>query len=240
MTESVWNGFRRIDFRFEEREAILILPDCPNKEKNWLFKTEYFGAFPAFEIEMLRRGWHVAFIKNRNRWCLTEDLDLKARFADHLHREYGLYQKCVPVGMSCGGLFACKLAARYPSLVSAMYLDAPVLHIPSVVIGDGDLQRSLLDEFTRATGMSKDELLQYKENPLDQMDVLVDNKIPVMLIYGDADEVVPFSENGAKLIKYYSERGGDITAIGKEGCLHHPHGLEDNTPIIEFVQSHKA
>jgi len=30
--------------------------------------------------------------------------------------------------MSCGGLFAVKLAVKYPECVSALYLDAPVMH----------------------------------------------------------------------------------------------------------------
>jgi hypothetical protein len=41
-------------------------------------KTEYFGAFPAFELEMLNRGYYVAHIKNTTRWCLPEDTDAKA------------------------------------------------------------------------------------------------------------------------------------------------------------------
>ena len=61
--ESVWNGFKRIDFEFEGREAILVFPHIPNEGKNWLFKTEYFDAFPEFEIEMIKRGWHLAYIK---------------------------------------------------------------------------------------------------------------------------------------------------------------------------------
>ena len=69
MAETVWNGFRRLDFTFEGRDAILVFPETPNEKKNWLLKTEYFGAFPAFEVEMLGRGWHLAFIKNVIRWC---------------------------------------------------------------------------------------------------------------------------------------------------------------------------
>ena len=64
MTESLWNGFRRLDFTFEGREATLVVPDKANDNKNWLFKTEYFHAFPEFEAEMVKRGWHLAYIKN--------------------------------------------------------------------------------------------------------------------------------------------------------------------------------
>ena len=87
MSKKVWNGFERLDFSFEGREAILIVPEQPNSNRNWLLKTEYFGAFPSFEIEMLKRGWHLAYIKNVTRWCLEEDLDLKKRFAEYLHGE---------------------------------------------------------------------------------------------------------------------------------------------------------
>ena len=40
---------------------------------------------------------------------------------------------------------------------------------------------------------------------------------------------------GAVLEKFYRERGGIIKAVGKPGCAHHPHLLEDNTPIIDFI-----
>lgn len=238
MTELLWNGFRRIDFEFEGREAILVFPDNANQEKNWLLKTEYFDAFPNFEVEMVKRGWHLAYIKNVTRWCLDEDLDLKKRFAEHLSAEYGLYSKCVPVGMSCGGMIAVKFAARYPQLVSALYLDAPVMNLLSCPAALGVATVSLWEEFAEHTGTTLSELICYREHPIDRMHILLENNIPVMLVYGDSDEVVPYCENGALLEKYYRDNGGIITAIGKSGCGHHPHGLEDNSPIIEFVEKY--
>ena len=68
------------------------------------------------------------------------------------------------------------------------------------------------------------------------MQLLLENRIPVILVYGDSDNIVPYEENGAVLEKYYRENGGTIVSIGKENCAHHPHGLDDNTPIIEFVE----
>ncbi len=235
MQETLWNGFRRIDFSFEGRAAIIVFPKTANDNKNWLFKTEYFGAFPNFEIKMLERGWHLAYIKNVTRWCLDEDLDLKARFVEYLHEEYGLYQKCLPVGMSCGGLIACKFAAKYPECVTALYLDAPVMNLLSCPAGIGVAGDDMLQEFINATGMTLSRLTYYREHPIDKMPLLVKNQIPIILVYGDADAVVPYCENGAILEKYYRENGGIITAIGKNNCGHHPHGLEDNTPIIEFA-----
>ena len=238
MTESFWNGYKRIDFLFEERECILVFPNIPNESRNWLLKTEYFGAFPAFEIEMLCRGWHLAYIKNVTRWCLDEDLDLKKHFVEYLNKKYGLCQKCVPVGMSCGGLIASKFAAKYPECVSALYLDAPVMNLLSCPAGIGEAGDEMLQEFINATGISLSALTYYREHPLDKMPLLLEKRIPIILVYGDSDKVVPYCENGAILENYYRKNGGNITVIGKKNCGHHPHGLEDNTPIIEFVEKH--
>jgi hypothetical protein len=36
----------------------------------------------------------------------------------------------------------------------------------------------------------------------------------------------------------YRQLGGDITLIAKPGVGHHPHGLDDPTPIVEFIARH--
>ncbi len=238
MTESIWNGFKRIDFEFDGKHAILVFPHEANENKNWMLKTEYFDAFPEFEIQMLNRGWHLAYVANVTRWCLDEDLDRKARFAEYLAKEYGLYKKCLPVGMSCGGLIGTKFAARHPEYVSALYIDAPVMNFLSCPAGVGIAGGEMFSEFVNATGISLSELINYREHPIDKKHILLENNIPIIMVYGDSDDVVPYSENGAHLEKFYRENGGTIFTYGKEGCGHHPHGLEDNTPIIEFAEKY--
>ena len=234
-----WNGFSALRFDFEGHEAVLVQPQQAAKGNPWLLKTEYFGAFPDLEIEMLRRGWHLAYVKNGNRWGLREDLDRKKRLRDYLVAEFGLSAKCVPVGMSCGGLIGSKFAAKYPECVSALYLDAPVMNLLSCPAGLGvHGGGSFMQEFVDATGMDLPKLICYREHPIDKMHLLLQNNIPIILVYGDADVVVSYTENGALLEKYYKENGGVIEVYGKAGCGHHPHGLEDNTPIIEFVEKY--
>ena len=53
--ESSWNGFRRLDFEFENRKTILICPNSSCEGKKWLLKTEYFDAFPSFEIDLPKK-----------------------------------------------------------------------------------------------------------------------------------------------------------------------------------------
>ncbi len=50
MTESLYNGYRRVDFIFEGRETLIVFPKEENKTNKWMLKTEYFDAFPELEI----------------------------------------------------------------------------------------------------------------------------------------------------------------------------------------------
>ena len=87
---------------------------------------------------------------------------------------------------------------------------------------------------------SKQLLLLVASTELYKIPALLEHKLPEVLVYGDADTVVPYHENGIVLENYYKENGGTILAIGKEGCGHHPHGLEDSTQIIKFIEEHFA
>lgn len=93
----------------------------------------------------------------------------------------------------------------------------------------------MYEEFVRDTGMTKSDLINYRNHPIDCAEALVQNQIPVFLVAGDSDSVVPYVENGKVLYEYYVEHDGDITQIVKPGCDHHPHGLDDNTPLVEYA-----
>jgi hypothetical protein len=38
--------------------------------------------------------------------------------------------------------------------------------------------------------------------------------------------------------KIYKELAGVIEVIHKPGVGHHPHGLDDPTPVVEFIEKH--
>ena len=231
-----WNGFLCLDFVFQGKNAKLVCPKSPCEGKKWLLKTEYFGAFPAFELEMLEKGYHLAYVANKTRWHDASDDDRKAAFCEFLQQEFGLHEKCVPVGMSCGGMHAVYFAAKYPEKIAGLYLDAPVLNLLSCPAGIGLAGDSMYEEFLRDTGMTKSDLINYRNHPIDCAETLVENQIPVYLVAGDSDGVVPYVENGKALYEYYVQHGGEITQIVKPGCDHHPHGLTDNTPLVEFTE----
>ncbi len=238
MIRSEWNGYERLDFQLLGRRAILVCPKEPRPDGKWLLKTEYFGAFPAFELDMLERGYHVAHIDNVTRWCLPEDTDAQAALCRFLAEEKGLCERCMTVGMSCGGMQSVYLAAKYPQYVAAMYLDAPVLNLLSCPCGLGMGTNRLFEEFHRATGKTISDLLNFREHPIDMVDGILKSGIPAILVCGDSDGVVPYEENGRCLAEKYKASGVPFEEYLKEGCDHHPHGLEDRSPLIRFAENY--
>ena len=83
-----------------------------------------------------------------------------------------------------------------------MYLDAPVVNLLSCPAGLGKANKNFMEEFEKHKKMTLTDLLSYREHPLDYIPQLVKNKIPLMLVSGDSDTVVPYCENGAFSIKH--------------------------------------
>lgn len=240
--EQKWMGYQYKQLQFEEHEAIIVYPQEGTANGYLAVKTEYWGAFPeAIELPLLENGFHLCYIKNDNRWGTHADLDRTARFIRYVQEECGLSSKCVPVGMSCGGLIAIKLTARYPELVKCLYLDAPVINFMSCPCGFG-IGKPLAEdnsEILNALGLKDiSQLLAYRDMPLDKLGVLTEAKIPVVMVAGDSDQVVPYCENGIWLEKAYKDAGVEIEVYIKPGCDHHPHGLEDPTAPMNFILRH--
>ncbi len=238
---NIWNGFICESFIFEEKQAYIVLPN--EKQNGQLaLKTEYWDAFPeAIEIPLLKQGFTLCYIQNNNRWGTTEDLERKARFVRFVIEKYSLQGKCIPVGMSCGGLFAMKFAAAYPELVSCLYLDAPVVNYMSCPCGFG-IGRPLNEdnsEILNALSLENlSELLAYRDMPLDKIPQLVQERIPAVIVAGDSDVVVPFVENGIFVQRALENAGIDVEVYIKPGCDHHPHGLDNPEPVVEFILQH--
>lgn len=240
--ESLWKDeFRCLTFEFEGREAILIFPHDENKTDKWMLKTEYFAAFQEFELELVKKGFHLAYLQNLNRWGIDEDQDAKLRFRDFLMKEFALGAKCVPVGMSCGGLHAVKLAARHPEMVSVMYLDAPVINLLSCPFGFGrrvDVTEEVIEETLNALSLTRSQILSYREHPLDKLPELVAARIPVLLVWGGADNVVPFEENGRLLMEAYRKADIPCMLMCTPERDHHPHGPCDMAAAVRFIEEH--
>ncbi len=239
----LWYGFRCEKFTFEEKDAIIVFPDEPAKDSKIVLKTEYWGAFPDVEIQLLKNGYHLAYLKNSSRLAPKEDCDRKAAFIKFLARKYNLSEKCIPVGMSCGGAHAVRFAGYYPELIACMYIDAPVLNYCDFP-GSAKYQDVWEKEFLAAyPDMKHYKLLSFPHHPLNMADTLITNRIPVLMVYGTEDATVIYEENG-KLLEEAFEGTDLLKVIAVSARGHHPHGLVgygaaiDNLEIVQFLLDH--
>ena len=129
----------------------------------------------------------------------------------------------------------------YPELVSVMYLDAPVLNILSMA-GLGECRHECLAgmwrELVATYGFSRSTIVNFRNSPIDHLEKLIHHQIPVIMLYGNSDDIVIYEENGKVLENFYKENGGTIKVICRSMGGHHPHGLEDPTPIIDFIEKY--
>ena len=162
--------------------------------------------------------------------------------------KYGLAPKVSLVGLSRGGLYCYNWAAANPDKVACIYADAAVCDFKSWPGG------KQLGEKWKGKGSAGDwklvlnqwgfkdnaEAIAYAKNPVDNLEPLAKAKVPLLHVYGDADDVVPWDENTGEIAERYKKLGGEIVLIAKPGVGHHPHGLTDSTPIVEFIAKHGA
>ena len=102
--------------------------------------------------------------------------------------------------------------------------------------GKGEAKPEWVTECLDALKMTESDMISYRGHPMDYIPGLVENKIPVLMLYGDEDEEVYYDENGLLLEKAYRKAGVPIQVICKEGCGHHPHGLEDPAVAADLIE----
>jgi pimeloyl-ACP methyl ester carboxylesterase len=237
-----WNGYEQRDTVVDGRKCLLVLPKTPAPGKPWIWRTEFFGHQPQGDIALLGKGFHVAYMDLQNLYGAPVALDAMDKFHAQLTTEFGLAQKTVLEGFSRGGLFAFNWAARNPTKVAAIYVDAPVCDFKSWPGGKGKGRGSAGDwkKLLGVYGLTEEQALAYKLNPVDNLAPLAKAKIPILSVCGEADKTVPIDENTRLVETRYKELGGLIEVIAKPNCDHHPHSLKDPAPIVDFVLKHTA
>jgi pimeloyl-ACP methyl ester carboxylesterase len=240
--KSEWQGYERQDFTVDGRACLLVIPKEPAPGKPWIWRTEFFGHEPQGDVALLGKGWHVAYMNVSNLYGAPVALDPMDKFYDHLRAAYQLNAKTVLEGFSRGGLYAFNWAARHPDRVASLYVDAPVcdFKVWPGGRGQGKVPRREKEwaECLKAYGLTEEEAMAYKLNPVDNLAPLAKAKVPILSVCGDADEVVPFEENSKLVEERYKQLGGPIELIVKPGGKHHPHSLKEPTPIVDFILKH--
>ena len=241
--ESRWEGFVRHDFQVNEANVIVVEPKKPLPGRPWAWRGEFFGAFPNADIELLKRGWHLAYIGVPDLFGSPKAMKHWEKFYDVMVKDHGLSPKPALIGLSRGALYCMAWAATHPDKTLLVYLDNGVCDFKSWPggkpkgLGSGQGSPEEWLKLLRAYDFKDDrEAIASKVNPVDNLAPLAKAGIPILLIYGDTDKAVPHKENSEVVYDRYKALGGHVERIIKPGQDHHPHGLTDPRPIVEFFE----
>ena len=235
---SQWNGYDRYDYEVDGKPVLVVVPRESAAGKPWVWHGEYFGHKPAPDIALLGKGFHIVYMSVPDMLGAPGAVRHWNAFYEDLTRQHGFAKKAALVGLSRGGLYCYNWAATNSEKVSCIYGDAPVCDFKSWPGGKGKGKGSPSDWqlVLKLHGFKNDaEALVYDKNPVDNLAPLAAAHGPLLHVYGDADDVVPWEENTGLIAERYRKLGCDITLIAKPGVGHHPHGLEDSTPIVDFI-----
>lgn len=237
-----WNGYRRHRFRFQGLEAWVVEPPRPRGRGEFSWCLMFPDAFTArcAAPALLEQGFYHVYLSVGNTFGSPDAV----RKLEAFHRELigrGFASRAALIGISRGGLYAHRYAAEHPDRVAVIYGDAPVLDFKSWPGGRGVGKGSPSDweAMKRAYAFEDDAAaLAYAGNPIDTLKPLAEHRIALIYVVGDADDVVPYEENSRLAAERYRALGGVVEVIRKPGIGHHPHGLDDPKPVVDFILKH--
>ena len=237
--DPVFTEYKAKNYSFEGHEAKIVFPNKKSAKNYWIWRARFWGHEPQLDKALLERGFHLVYIDVSNLYGNSEAVRIWDKFYQHCIEKYGLNKKVVLEGMSRGGLIVYNWASKNTDKIFCIYADAPVCDPKSwpggLYEGSGDPQA--WQEFLLAYNLNKQTVLDYMDIPINNCISIAKSKIPVIHVYGEDDKIVPYLENTAVLAKNFHAAGGLIKLIGKTNVGHHPHSLEDPTPIVEFILS---
>lgn len=230
-----WLGAIRHKIVLNGSTAWVVEPADPLPGKKWFWLPEWPDAFPERNgvRELLQLGYHMIYINIYGQYANDASLEIMKRFYDYL-KALGFAAKGAFIGMSLGGLYSFRYAQKYPETVACIYADAPVCDLNYRM----ESKRPDAGVVAKAYGVKVDELDNYPLSPVNNYLPIVKNGIPLLLILGLADTVVPAERNGLLLAERWEQAGGSVEVIKRPSWGHHPHGLDNPLKIVRFVLQH--
>lgn len=244
-----WYGFVRHNFEIDGCKAFIVEPPNPAPGLPWSWCLQWAEAFvprtPA--LKLLERGFHHVHIDVFSTYMNEEGIKKVEKFYALLQK-MGFHKKAALTGMSYGGLFSWRWAAEHPETVGAIYADCPVCDLAFMAardvsdVKDAELVEHIIDEGKKnmaAYGVSTAEELQnHPLNPVINVKPIADAAIPILILRGGQDVTVIPETNTDLLAERINKAGGNVTVINRGNYGHHPHGMDDPRPLVDFILRH--
>lgn len=219
---STWNGFIREEFVIGGRRAWIVFPRNAGelgKKQLWIWCPQFFDYKPIADLELLKRGFALAFISMEDLYGSPKSMEIMDQFYKYLVNERNFAPKTVLIGLSRGGLYSLNWAEKNPQYVAGIYVDAPVCDFKSWPGGKckGNGSSADWEKCLKAYGFTEEEALAYQGNPVDNMSKMAKAGVPLLFISRTEDNEVPIEENTDIFAKRYAKLGAPVRVIRRPG-----------------------
>ena len=196
-------------FECAGRPAFILWPnpELRSEPQPWIFYAPTLAPYPDeaekwMHQQFLDAGVAVAGIDVGEAYGSPEARKLFEEFYAELTVKRGLAKRPCLLGRSRGGLWVSSWAADHPERFSGLAGIYPVFDwrtYPGV------------KNAASAYGLTPEALEQQAAelNPISRIERLAKAKLPVFIIHGDQDTVVPLKENSAAFAEAYKRAGAD-------------------------------
>jgi pimeloyl-ACP methyl ester carboxylesterase len=201
-------------WELEGHRAFVFLPEESKRSspQPWVFYAPTLPAYPDeaerwMHEQFLNAGVAVAGIDVGEAYGSPESHRTFEKLFNALISDLGFSKKACCFGRSRGGLWVSSWAIAHPDKVSGIIGIYPVFDFRTY---------PKLEKAAPAYGLTPEQLGAQLEtlNPISRVEVLAKAKIPVVLIHGDQDKVVPLEENSAEFKRRYEKVGaGDLVEL---------------------------
>ena len=241
--EVEWYGFKRHNFQVAGCNAFIVEPPNPAPGLPWCWCLQWAEAFvprtPA--LKLLERGFHHVHIDLFSTY-LNPDGIRKAEAFYELLQGLGFHKKAALIGLSYGGLFSFRYAAEHPETVGVIYADAPLCRFDIIPENRAGVPQNLLKFFEEATAnhaaaynVTIDKLASHPLAPINNMSAIARAKIPILAVRSGQDQSVIPEKNIDLVAEALEKDGGNIEILRRDLWGHHPHGLDDPRPLVDFI-----
>jgi predicted esterase len=231
----------KVTFDCHGHPAFLYTAPKPAEGKPWLWYAPTLGG-----VSIVQRKMYFDAFMNAGISIAGYDLGevrgspaSTAKFTEFYETmvQRGFSAKPILLGQSRGGMMTLAWAFRHPDKLTAWVGIYPVCNLASWPLKNSKPQTLADFAMTEA-----DLVAKLKEfNPIDNLQGLLANKVPMFAVHGDSDVVVPYNDN-TKLLKERYEAGGgsfSVKIIPGEGHKVGPSFFECQE-LVEFVLGLKS
>lgn len=215
-----WRGLERTDFQVDGRVCYVVRPKEPAQGNPWVWRARFPGYHPEIDVELLKRGFHIAYMNTNGMLGSPAALKHWDVFYEHMTKRHNLSKRPALEAVSRGGLFAYRWAARHPERVACIYADVPVCDLKSWPGGHGKGigHKGTWLNALKHYKMTEKVALKFDKNPIDVLAPIAKANVPLMHIVTENDRVVPPKENTYIVKERYEKLGGRMTVTSvKEG-----------------------